>query len=113
VLVAAGTVQKQKRSLRSAGNEFVNKVRLRPHSLVGTLIGGRNSFDLRMRGFHPWRNAEMRAELFDCFIHGSEIKIDALDSWLSFRQAANREPPPLACASFFARVARSNSSPFV
>src|SRR5436190_1079765 len=40
-LVSASAVQKQQRAIGAARNELVNKVRLRPHDLRGTWIGGR------------------------------------------------------------------------
>src|SRR5919106_3279587 len=40
-LVSAGTVQKQQRAPRAAGNELMNEIWLWPHDLSGTWIGGR------------------------------------------------------------------------
>src|SRR6058998_2020802 len=40
-LVSARAVQEQERSVRISVNEFVKKIRLRPHCLSGTWIAGR------------------------------------------------------------------------
>src|SRR5919106_57650 len=58
-LVSTGAVQKQQRALRAAGNEFVNEIRLWPHDLSGTWIGGRilsisDRADSSQGGRHKW-----------------------------------------------------------